>query len=181
MTLQPHLANSLVTLRPLEATDRAALYAIAADPLIWEQHPANNRWQVPVFNAFFDDAMASGGALLATDTATGAVIGSSRFDTTRAGAGEVEIGWTFLARSHWGTLANPSMKALMLAHALQAFASVIFLIGEENRRSRRAVEKIGAVLIRRTFITHIAGQPVPHVIYAINQAAFATGPIAYLA
>jgi RimJ/RimL family protein N-acetyltransferase len=44
----------------------------------------------------------SGGALLATDAETERVIGSSRFFGYSEEAGEVEIGWTFLARSRWG-------------------------------------------------------------------------------
>jgi RimJ/RimL family protein N-acetyltransferase len=181
MILQPELANTHISLRPLLAADREALYAVAADPLIWEQHPYHNRWQRPVFDRFFDDAIASGGGLLASDPATGTIIGSSRFDTSRAGENEIEIGWTFLARSHWGTKANPAMKALMLAHALKSFPCVIFIIGAANHRSRRAVEKIGAVLTPRTDILPAPGQPVSHVTYAIDRAAFASGPIAHLA
>lgn len=181
MIRQPHLANAHISLRPLLPSDRDALYAVAADPLIWEQHPYHNRWQRPVFDRFFDDAIASGGALLAEDPDTGIIIGSSRFDTSRAGENEIEIGWTFLARSHWGTLANPAMKALMLAHALTSFSRVIFIIGAANHRSRRAVEKIGAVLTPRTDTLPAAGQPVSHVTYAIDRAAFNAGPIAHLA
>lgn len=181
MILQPHLANAHISLRPLLPSDREPLFAVAADPLIWEQHPYNNRWQRAVFESFFDDAIASGGALTAQDPASGAVIGSSRFDTARAGANEIEIGWTFLARSHWGTLANPAMKALMLAHALQTFPCVIFIIGKNNHRSRRAIEKIGAVLTPRRDVLPAAGQPVSHVTYAIDRAGFAASPIAHLA
>ena len=60
-------------------------------------------------------------------------------------AGEVEIGWTFLARSHWGGLYNGEMKRLMIRHAFRFVESVVFLIGPQNLRSQRAVEKIGAV------------------------------------
>lgn len=176
MIRQPTLANAHVRLRPMTAGDRDALHAVAADPLIWEQHPYHDRWQRPVFDRFFDDGLASGGALVAEDPATGAIIGSSRYDSSRAGENEIEIGWTFLARSHWGTLTNPAMKALMLAHALPHFARVIFIIGENNHRSRRAVEKIGAVLTPRTDLL-----PAPHVTYAIDREAFARGPIAHLA
>jgi RimJ/RimL family protein N-acetyltransferase len=88
----------LVQLRPLRAGDFDALFAVASDPLIWEQHPASARYQPAVFRKFFDDGMASGGALLAIDRADGRVIGSSRYFGYDAAVGEVEIGWTFLAR-----------------------------------------------------------------------------------
>ncbi len=181
MTFQPSLANAHVDLRPLVTEDWEGLYAVASDPLIWEQHPAHDRWQEPVFRAFFDAALASGGALVARDPRTGAIIGSSRFDRDCVQSGEIQIGRTFLARSHWGTPVNPSMKALMIAHALRSFERVIFLIGEHNIRSRRAVEKICAVLTPRTDTTIMAGTPVVHVIYAIDAPGFTAGPIAHLA
>jgi RimJ/RimL family protein N-acetyltransferase len=176
--LQPTLTSSAVTLRPLAADDWPALYAAASDPLIWAGHPAHDRWQEPVFRAFFHDALASGGALVALDPATGAIIGSSRYDRERTEPGEIEIGWTFLARSHWGGTTNAAMKALMVGHALTMFDRVIFLIGDNNLRSRRAMEKIGGVLTDREYVTDLAGGPVRHVIYAIDRAGFAAGPLA---
>lgn len=142
---QPTLTGRLLELRPLQEDDYDALFAVASDPLIWEQHPASDRYQQEVFQKFFRDAMESGGALLAIDQATGVVIGSSRYHGYNKSASEVEIGWTFLARSHWGGQYNGEMKQLMLQHAFQFVDSVIFLIGPENIRSQRAVEKIGGV------------------------------------
>lgn len=142
---QPRLQGKLVTLRPLRADDYDALFVVASDPLIWEQHPDKTRCQPAGFQVFFRDALASGGALLATDTATNAVIGSSRFHGYDSAHGEVEIGWTFLARSHWGGRYNQEMKALMLQHAFGAVARVLFRIGPHNLRSQRSVEKLGAV------------------------------------
>jgi RimJ/RimL family protein N-acetyltransferase len=145
--LQPTLMGALVHLRPLRDEDFPALFAVASDPLIWEQHPDSDRYQEPVFREFFREAMGSGGALLAIDARTGAVIGSSRYHGYRAEPSEVEIGWTFLARSHWGGRYNGEMKQLMLEHAFRFVKRVVFLIGPENIRSQRAVEKIGAVQV----------------------------------
>lgn len=145
--LQPKLKGSLVELRPLRAEDFDVLYAVASDPLIWEQHPSSDRYQEEVFREFFRDALQSGGALIATDAATGQVIGSSRFHGYDSDKSEIEIGWTFLARSHWGGAYNGEMKRLMLEHAFQFVESVIFVIGSQNFRSRRAVEKIGGILV----------------------------------
>jgi hypothetical protein len=69
--LQPILRGQLLQLRPLRSDDFDALFAVAADPLIWEQHPARDRYQREVFRAFFDAAMASGGALIAMDVRDG--------------------------------------------------------------------------------------------------------------
>lgn len=143
--LQPVLAGVLVSLRPLSADDYDALYAVARDPLIWEQHPARSRHEPAVFQEFFRGALASGGAFLVTDRRTGRVIGSTRFLGYNAEQSEIEIGWTFLARSHWGGQYNGEMKRLMLAHAFRFVRSVVFLIGPTNLRSQRSVERIGAV------------------------------------
>lgn len=143
--LQPTLKGELVELRPLGEQDFDELYAVAADPLIWEQHPARDRYQEEQFRIFFREALESGGALVALDRKSGRIIGSSRFHGYDAEASEVEIGWTFLSRSHWGGRYNREMKELMLRHAFRFVDRVVFLIGPDNRRSQRAVEKIGAV------------------------------------
>jgi N-acetyltransferase len=144
---QPVLTGTLVQLRPLGADDYDDLYRVAADPLIWEQHPASNRHEEATFQAFFREALASGGALIALDADTQQVIGSSRFHGYDATRNEVEIGWTFLARSHWGGRYNGEMKQLMLQHAFRFVSSVVFMVGPKNVRSQRAVEKIGGVQV----------------------------------
>ena len=146
MTLdrQPTLLGELVGLRPLTEDDFAALYAIAADPLVWEQHPSKDRAEEAAFRRWFDKALASGGALAAIDRSDGRIIGTSRFDRYDPGLSQVEIGWTFLARSHWGGVYNGEMKRLMLEHAFASVQNVMFTVHAQNRRSQRAVEKLGA-------------------------------------
>jgi RimJ/RimL family protein N-acetyltransferase len=143
---QPVLRGELVELRPLRADDFDALFAVASDPLIWAQHPEPTRCEEPTFRVFFADAMASGGGLLALDRATGQVIGSSRYHGYDPARRVVEIGWSFLARAYWGGRYNGEMKRLMLEHAFRSVDRVIFVIGPENRRSRKAVEKLGGTL-----------------------------------
>jgi RimJ/RimL family protein N-acetyltransferase len=145
--LQPTLTGRLLELRPLRADDFHDLYAVAADPLIWEQHPSKDRYKEEVFKVFFREALESGGALIAVDSGDGRVIGSSRFHGFDQEKSQIEIGWTFLARSHWGGIYNREMKQLMLRHAFRFVNSVIFLVGPQNLRSQRAVEKIGAVRV----------------------------------
>jgi N-acetyltransferase len=80
------------------------------------------------------------------DNATSALIGSSRYYDWDPAKREVAIGFTFLARSHWGGTANAEMKKLMLDHAFR-FADVVwFHVGATNTRSRKAMEKIGGHL-----------------------------------
>lgn len=175
---QPVLAGPTLTLRPLQAEDWEALFAVASDPLVWEQHPAHDRWREDVFRAFFDDAIANRGALAVIETASGRMIGSSRYQGLEdARGGSVEIGWTFLARSHWGGATNREMKRLMVGHALCAIAECRFAVGIENWRSRRAMEKIGGRLTTRTDRRGMAGEEVDHVIYVIDRESFAGGPL----
>jgi len=133
--LQPVLKGELLRLRPLRLDDFSSLFAVAADPLIWEQHPAGDRYKEEVFKTFFREAMDSRGALIAADSKDGQVIGSTRFHGYNDEASEIEIGWTFLARSHWGGIYNREMKKLMLRHAFQFVNAVVFLVGTQNLRS----------------------------------------------
>lgn len=145
MDLQPTLTGTLVELRPLCSEDFDDLYAVASDPLMWEQHPAINRWKKEIFREFFDEALASGGALTVIDRSSGRLIGSTRFAGLDPVAGEVEIGWTFLDRSFWGGRYNGEMKRLMLDYAFGYIERVVLLVAPGNIRSQRAIEKIGAV------------------------------------
>jgi RimJ/RimL family protein N-acetyltransferase len=165
------LTGDLVELRPLRAEDYQDLFAVAADPLIWEQHPCKDRYQEEVFKVFFRDALESGGALLALDRKDGRAIGSSRFHGYDEGKSEVEVGWTFLARSHWGGAYNREMKRLMLRHAFRFVNSVVFLVGPHNLRSQRAVEKIGGVRAG----TRLDASGRESLAYRLDASAFATG------
>ena len=145
--LQPRLFGHFLRLRPLSFDDFEALYTVAADPLIWEQHPAKDRYKRDVFVEFFRESIASGGALVAIDCQSNRIIGSSRFHGYDEANSEIEIGWTFLARSYWGGAYNGEMKRLMLGHAFKFVNRVVLLVGPKNLRSQRAVEKIGAVRV----------------------------------
>jgi RimJ/RimL family protein N-acetyltransferase len=171
--LQPVLKGELLRLRPLRLDDFPSLFAVAADPLIWEQHPASDRYKEEVFKTFLREAMDSGGALIATDSKDGQIIGSSRFHGYNDEASEIEIGWTFLARSHWGGSYNREMKKLMLRHAFQFVNAVVFLVGPQNLRSQKALEKIGAVRVgsRRD------GSGRDSIVYRITASTFAQGPL----
>jgi len=165
---QPTLVGALLELRPLTADDYSALYGVASDPLIWEQHPERHRYEEPRFRLFFEDALGSGGALVAIDRATGRIIGSSRFHGYDADGSVIEIGWSFLAREYWGGRYNGEMKRLMLEHAFQSVERVIFVIGPENRRSQRAVEKIGGMRVGMT--TDALGQE--RVVYELTAERY---------
>ena len=169
--LQPHLVGDLIEVRPLRPDDWETLFAVASDRLIWEQHPASDRYQKKVFREFFREALESGGALIVIDRKTQATIGSSRYFGFEPEQSEIEIGWTFLARSYWGGKYNGELKRLMLDHALRFVDNVIFKIGPTNFRSRRAVEKIGGTLIEPQEKTNLSTE---HVIYRIRKPTTGT-------
>ncbi len=158
---QPHLSGELLTMRPVTQADYKALSRLGHDPGVWELHPESDRYQEPRFAEYFAEGLASGGALVAVTKETGAIAGWSRFSSDNVGPDEIEIGWTFLGRAYWGGAYNRDMKRMMLAHAFRYVNRVIFRIGPTNWRSRRAVEKLGAILIKQT---------ESRVIYALTAA-----------
>ena len=167
--LQPVLKGDLLELRPLQPADFDELFAVAADPLIWEQHPASDRYQEAVFREFFREALDSRGAFVVLDARNGKIIGSSRFhgyDETRR---EIEIGWTFLARAYWGGRYNGELKRLMLRHAFGFVDRVLFLVGPHNVRSQRAVEKIGG----RRVGSRVGANGRESVVFELTAAAYA--------
>ncbi|MBN8665134.1 MAG: GNAT family N-acetyltransferase [Chitinophagales bacterium] len=166
---QPNLSNELVHLCPLQAADFEALYAVAADPLIWEQHPNPDRYKREVFTNYFTGAMESKGALLITDAATGAVIGCSRFYDYLPEQREVKIGYTFFSRSCWGKPYNRTVKHLMITHALQYADTIIFHVGANNIRSRKAMEKLGARFIGEEEVAYYGEASRLNVVYAITS------------
>jgi len=76
---QPQLENDLLILRPLKAEDFDALFKVASDPLIWEQHPAKSRSTKEGFELFFNEGLAANTAFTVIDKKSGEVIGSTRF------------------------------------------------------------------------------------------------------
>ena len=145
--LQPLLKGELIELRPLTPDDWDELFAVASDSLIWEQHPERDRYKEHVFKIFFKDALESGGAFVIIDRQTQHIIGSTRFYGYDPEKSEIEIGWTFLARKYWGGRYNAEMKRLLLNHAFKFVESVVFLVGEDNVRSQKAMEKVGAIKV----------------------------------
>jgi N-acetyltransferase len=166
---QPHLVGKLIDLRPMRPDDWQDLYAVAADPLIWEVHPARDRYKEDRFREYFREGLESGGALVAVERETGKIIGASRYFWYGPDQNELEIGWTFLARSHWGGVYNGEMKRLMLDYAFRFVHSVIFLVGIDNIRSQKAMRKVGAILTERRVRTTLHGTSTESVIFEVRK------------
>jgi N-acetyltransferase len=168
--LHPHLKGELIELRPLEPDDWDELFAVASDPLIWEQHPEQDRYTEGVFRAFFKEALESGGAFVIIDREGQQIVGSTRFYGYDSEKSEIEIGWTFLARKYWGGRYNAEMKRLLLNHAFKFVESVVFFVGEDNVRSQKAMEKVGAIKVGTATRTYENRPPTTNLKYVIRKS-----------
>jgi RimJ/RimL family protein N-acetyltransferase len=171
MELQPqHLKNDLVILTPLKTEDFELLYAVASDPLIWEQHPNPDRYKKEVFQNYFKGALESGGALTVKNAANGEIIGCSRYYDYLPDKKQIKIGYTFFGRSSWGKGFNNATKELMIRHAFAGVETIIFHVGVNNFRSRRAMEKLGAELLGFEDVAYYGEPTRQNCVYAINKA-----------
>jgi N-acetyltransferase len=177
---QPTLTGPTVTVRPMSVSDWAQLFAAAADPEIWKVHPVPDRYTEPVFRKFFDGGIESKKAFVFVDRASNRLIGSSRYNDYKPADSEVEIGWTFLARSHWGGATNREVKRLMLDYAFGFVDTVVFWVGEKNFRSQGAMKKIGGVL-RDGIFERPVPDGTPYVIFEIAKDHYQNGGRALVA
>lgn len=169
VNLQPALLeDELVKIIPLTESDFNRLFEVAADPGIWEQHPAKDRYKKEVFQMYFNGAVASNSAFLVFDKKSNEVIGSTRFYAYAPEQSSIAIGFTFLAKKYWGGQYNKAMKKLLLDYAFQFVDTVVFHIGTTNIRSQNAVLKIGATKISEVYVDN-SGSQVLHYEYAIKK------------
>ena len=168
--LQPHLRGELIELRPLAPDDWEELFAVASDSLIWEQHPESDRHKEEVFRVFFKEALESGGAFAVIDNRIPHIIGSTRFYGYDPKKSEIEIGWTFLARKYWGGHYNREMKELLLDHAFKFVENVVFYVGQQNFRSQKAMEKIGAIKLGTATRAYGNHPPATNVKYVMSKS-----------
>ena len=171
---QPTLIGPTVTIRPISADDWQELFAAGSDPGIWKVHPVPDRYPEPAFRKFFNGAVNSKMGFVFVDHATGQLVGSSRYHGYDPERSEIEIGWTFIVRSHWGGATNREVKRLMLDHAFSFVDTVIFWVGERNWRSQGAMTKIGGIR-RQGLLTRELSGATPHVIFEIGKRRYLDG------
>lgn len=167
--LQPTITNELIKITPLKEDDFDELYTVASDPLLWEQHPNKNRYQLEVFRNFFKGAIESKGAVIVHEVASGKVIGNSRYYDFDEENNSITIGYTFISRDCWGKNYNWALKKLMFDHAFQFVDKIILHIGSTNFRSQKSIEKIGA---KKTGVLDIAyyGEPIKtNFVYEVKK------------
>lgn len=167
---QPSLIGPQLLLRPLTENDFDSLFAAASEPLIWEQHPDQERYTPGRFQIYFRSGIESKGALAILDRKSGRIIGSSRFTEHHPETSSVEIGFTFLARDYWGGPANQELKRLMLDYAFQFVETVYFVVGEKNLRSQKALLKLGVSPVVRGGTVPISRNLDTSLVFQIQKA-----------
>jgi N-acetyltransferase len=174
--LATRLEGELVVLEPLRLDHLDALFEAARPPEIWEFWPLNPTVDRRRFEEWLDDVLrsvASGAeARFATlDARSGRPIGSTGFCTLRPEHRGLEIGWTWLTPSAWGTGANAEAKLLQLRHAFAELdcQRVEFETDKRNVRSRHALEALPAKFegVLRDFELRSDGRPRDSAIYSI--------------
>lgn len=163
------LRNELIRLIPLQEINFEELYAVASEPLVWEQHPNKFRYQRDVFQNYFEGAMLSKGAFIIRDNKTNEVVGCSRYYDYDEIESSVLIGYTFIGIKFWGKDYNKALKKLMLDYAFQFVKKVYFHIGAFNYRSQKAIEKIGAIKVDEFEVEYYGETSKLNFIYLITK------------
>jgi len=145
----PTLEGRVVRLEPLGSEHEEGLWLASRDPVTWRwlsvvQPQTRNEW-----SGYMEEALAavSNGTEIAFATVCRKqIVGSTRFLALRPDDRSVEIGWTWLHPSVWGTGANVEAKLLQMKHAFEVWGCrrVEFKTDAHNDRSRRALEALGA-------------------------------------
>jgi RimJ/RimL family protein N-acetyltransferase len=169
LNFQPILKGQNFTIRPIIENDFYDLYLCASDKKLWEGHPAKNRYKKVEFVRWFKNAIESQTTVVFIDNKTKKIIGSSRFYTVDSDPNGISIGYTFLARNHWGGKTNFELKKLMLDYTFNYFDSVWFHIAPSNIRSQKAIQKIGAVFCYEK-ISNIFDEPDHWLYYKIERS-----------
>jgi N-acetyltransferase len=144
------LEGTVVRLEPLVRAHEEALAEAARPQEIWE-HSIGPRRREEVLQyierAIADRDAGTGCPFAVRHLAEGRVIGSTRFHSYRREHRSVEIGYTWYHPSYWRTAVNTECKLLLLAVAFERLGCirVQFRVSVNNRRSRAAVARLGAV------------------------------------
>lgn len=145
------LEGRLVALEPLEPRHEEGLWSAASHPEIWRFMPWNAGDSRASFHRWVEEALGERReqtrvpfALL--DRSSGQPIGSSSYLTLRPAHNGLEIGWTWMARSSWGTGANAEAKLLLLENAFERLGCmrVEFKTDARNERARGALAALPA-------------------------------------
>ncbi|MET8350902.1 GNAT family protein [Micromonospora sp. NPDC005206] len=153
MNLRPVvLTGNVVRLEPLGYEHTDDLVAAAAFDEIWtyldEPTPSSTQAvEALIRDALNEQERGSRIPFAIIDLGTNRAVGSSSYIDIRPQDRSVEIGWTWITPSHWGTGANTEAKFMLMRHAFEEHSAgrVAIKTDLRNERSERAIAKLGAV------------------------------------
>jgi RimJ/RimL family protein N-acetyltransferase len=145
----PVLEGRIVRLEPLAPEHEDGLWEASRDPRTWRWLSIVQPRSRAEWHAYTREALAAAEAGTEIPLVTlrhDEIVGSTRFLALRPEHRAVEIGWTWLHPSAWGTGANVEAKLLQLGHAFDVWGCrrVELKTDALNERSRRALEALGA-------------------------------------
>lgn len=153
MNLRPIvLSGNIVRLEPLSYEHRDDLVAAAAFDEIWTYLDEPTPRSIETVESLIRDALDEQERgvrvpFAIVDLGTGRTVGSTSYIDIRPQDRTVEIGWTWITPSHWGTGANTEAKLMLMRHAFEDHNAgrVAIKTDFRNERSQRAIAKLGAV------------------------------------
>ena len=141
------LEGELVRLEPLARAHEDDLWEASRDPAAWRWLSIVQPQTKAELHEWLEAALAGDDLAFATVLrSSGRAVGSTRFLAWRPEHRCVEIGWTWLAPSEWGTGANVEAKLLQLEHAFERLGCrrVELKTDALNERSRAALAALPA-------------------------------------
>ena len=144
------LSGNGVTLVPLALEHEAGLRAAAADGALWQlritsvPEPENTRAYIE--GGLRDRDAGNRLPFAVTDTATGEILGHTRYHDRIPAVRRVEIGYTWYARRWQRSHVNTTCKLLLLRHAFGPLGCKVvgWRTDNFNFASQRAIERLGA-------------------------------------
>ncbi len=144
------LKDKQICLVPLTESHFDDLIQLAQDKRIWS-HYAIDGSNSSLLKASLENSLAEREKgmqypFVIQWNETGKIIGSTRFLEMQPEHKKLEIGWTWLHPDYWGTNINTACKYLLFTYCFEELQAnrVQLKTDENNLRSRKAIEKIGA-------------------------------------
>lgn len=149
---ETRLVGRFVRLDPLRLEHARELYPDALEPGLFQHLAPGTEASLADLQAWIErrlEEQAHGTALpfLQRDAKTGKAIGATCMFNASRRHHRLEIGHTWLAKSHRGGLVNTEAKFLLLEHAFGPMGAVRvqFKVDVRNEAGIRSLERIGAV------------------------------------
>jgi RimJ/RimL family protein N-acetyltransferase len=143
------LAGKLVELKPLDGSHFVELAIVASEKKIWSFLPLDcsvaENFQTVYSEALEERNNGNQYPFVIALRSTGALIGSTRLLDIQPAHRKLEIGWTWMHPDHWGTAVNLECKLLLMSFCFEQLKAIRVQLktGDNNLRSRKAIEKIG--------------------------------------